>query len=241
MKTSLKGGFTGADRSVKGLYEAAHGGTIFLDEIGELPVSVQSKLLRVIESGEFYKIGGSRIVRVDVRTLAATQRSLKDEMARGRFREDLYYRLNGFPIQVPSLREHREDIPLLVNHFLKRFKTELDITAMEFSPSAIQKLMFYEWPGNVRELGNNIRQALINSTRPLIYREDIVFDVLSRKPSLKSFKESKREFEESYVSNILRITQGNVAEASRLAQKNRKDFYDLMRKHQINPDDFRQS
>ncbi|HLG22556.1 MAG TPA: sigma-54 dependent transcriptional regulator [Candidatus Manganitrophaceae bacterium] len=235
----VKGSYTGADAAAKGLYEEADGGTLFFDEIGDLPFPLQAKLLKVLESGEFRKIGGIETVRVDVRTLAATHKDLSVEVKEGRFREDLFYRLNAFPIHIPPLRRRKEDIPLLVNHFCRLHQDKLDKKLEGFSTSAIQKLMFYDWPGNVRELENRVRQAMINAAGPLVYREDIQLEENGESHSFKSFKEAKQEFEKNYVMNVLRITNGNVTEAAKLAQKERKDFYDLMRKHRLHAQKFR--
>lgn len=235
----VKGSYTGADATVTGLYEEAHGGTLVLDEVGDLPLPLQAKLLRVLESGEFRKIGGTQTIRADVRIIAATHKNLNTEIEEGRFREDLYYRLNTFPIHVPPLRERKEDIPLLTDRFFKLYQKDLNKKLEGFSASALQKLMFYHWPGNVREMENRIRQAMINANGPLVYREDIMFEEGKGTPAFKSFKEAKTEFEKNYVMNVLRITHGNVAEAARLAQKDRKDFYDVMRKFRIRSQDFR--
>lgn len=159
-----KGGYTGADTTTEGLYEQADGGTLFLDEIGDIPLSLQPKLLKILDSGEFQKIGGTRTLRVNVRTLAATHKDLTTEIEEKRFRDDIYYRLNVFPIHVPPLRDRRDDIPSLVNHFFRLYEPELKETLKGFSTSAIQKLMFHDWPGNVRELENRVRQAMIHAT-----------------------------------------------------------------------------
>jgi Nif-specific regulatory protein len=156
-----KGSFTGAHEDKKGLFEIADGGTLFLDEATEMPLSLQSKLLRALQEGEIRPIGASHEKKVDVRIVAATNRNLEKEVAGGRFREDLYYRLNVFPIRVPPLRERREDIPLLAEHFLKRYSTELGKPAAGFSQQAMELLQAYDFPGNVRELQNEVQRLVI--------------------------------------------------------------------------------
>jgi Nif-specific regulatory protein len=156
-----KGSFTGAHEDKKGLFEIADGGTLFLDEVTEMPISLQSKLLRALQEGEIRAIGATAEKKVDVRIVAATNRNLEKEVAEGRFREDLYYRLKVFPLRVPPLRERRDDVPLIANHFLARFSQELGKPAGGFSQQAMELLTSYEWPGNVRELQNEIQRLVI--------------------------------------------------------------------------------
>ncbi len=235
----VKGAYTDARTDQKGLFEEAHGGTLFLDEIGELPVTLQVKFLRVLQDGEFKRIGSTRPIRVDVRVIAATNKDLIQAIAEKTFREDLFYRLNVIPITTPPLRERKEDIPLLINQFLTDFNKELGKAVEGFSPAAIQKMMTYQWPGNVRELKNKIKQAMVLTRNNVITAEDLFFHVPVSSNKFQSFKEAKREFEKEYISQVLRICQGNISQAARLAKKDRKDFYDVMKKYGIQPEAFR--
>jgi len=235
----VKGAYTDARTDQKGLFEEAHGGTLFLDEIGELPVTTQVKFLRVLQDGEFKRIGSTRPIRVDVRVIAATNKDLIQAIAEKTFREDLFYRLNVIPVHIPPLRERKEDIPLLINQFLNDFNKELGKVVEGFSPAAIQKMMTYQWPGNVRELKNKVKQAMVLTRNNVITAEDLFFHVPVSSNKFQSFKEAKREFEKEYISQVLRICQGNISQAARLAKKDRKDFYDVMKKYGIQPEAFR--
>ncbi len=235
----VKGAYTDARTDQKGLFEEAHGGTMFLDEIGELPLALQVKFLRVLQDGEFKRIGSTKPIKVDVRVIAATNKDLIQAIAEKAFREDLFYRLNVIPIHIPSLRERKEDIPLLINHFLVEFNKELGKGVEGFSPAAIQKMMTYQWPGNIRELKNKVKQAMVLTRNNVITAEDLFFHVPVSSNKFQSFKEAKREFEKEYISQVLRICQGNISQAARLAKKDRKDFYDVMKKYGIQPETFR--
>lgn len=235
----VKGAYTDARTDQKGLFEEAHRGTLFLDEIGELPLPLQVKFLRVLQDGEFKRIGSTRPVKVDVRVIAATNKDLIQAIAEKSFREDLFYRLNVIPVHIPPLRERKEDIPLLINHFLTDFNKELGKKVDGFSPAAIQKMMTYQWPGNVRELKNKVKQAMVLTRNNVITAEDLFFHVPVSSNKFQSFKEAKREFEKEYISQVLRICQGNISQAARLAKKDRKDFYDVMKKYGIAPETFR--
>jgi two-component system response regulator GlrR len=237
----VKGAYTDARTDQKGLFEEAHLGTLFLDEIGELPLSLQVKFLRVLQDGEFKRIGSTRPIKVDVRVIAATNKDLIQAIAEKTFREDLFYRLNVIPMHIPPLRERKEDIPLLINHFLAEFNKELGKNVEGFSPAAIQKMMTYQWPGNVRELKNKVKQAMVLTRNNVIGAEDLFFHVPVASNKFQSFREAKREFEKEYISQVLRISQGNISQAARLAKKDRKDFYDVMKKYNIQPDAFRKS
>ncbi len=235
----VKGTYTDARTDHKGLFEEAHDGTLFLDEIGELPLPLQVKFLRVLQDGEFKRIGSTRGIKVDVRVIAATNKDLIQAISEKSFREDLFYRLNVIPIHLPPLRERKEDIPLLINHFLTDFNKELGKIVEGFSPAAIQKMMTYQWPGNIRELKNKVKQAMVLTRNNVITAEDLFFHVPVSSNKFQSFKEAKREFEKEYISQVLRICQGNISQAARLAKKDRKDFYDVMKKYGIEPEAFR--
>ena len=172
----VKGSFTGAVDNRKGLFETAHGGTIFLDEIGEVPVHLQVKLLRVLQEGEILRVGESRPQKVDVRIIAATNRNLEEEVARGRFRQDLYYRLNVIPIVLPPLRERAGDIPLLIEHFLRKFSPP-GTPAKTLDPEALSLLLRYDYPGNIRELENAIEHAVVLSDGPTVRVADLPLQV----------------------------------------------------------------
>jgi transcriptional regulator with GAF, ATPase, and Fis domain len=169
-----KGAFTDAKAQKKGLFELAHGGTVFLDEIGDMSPTLQAKLLRALEEKAFRRIGGTQDIRVDVRVIAATNRNLEKAIEEKRFREDLYYRLNVITIDVPPLRERREDIPLLAEHFLERFAEDFRKGPLRLAPEAVRKLQAYDWPGNVRELRNAIERAVLLGSGPAVTEEDIV-------------------------------------------------------------------
>ncbi|MFB3886055.1 MAG: sigma-54-dependent transcriptional regulator [Thermodesulfobacteriota bacterium] len=237
-----KGAFTGAVRSTKGLFTQAHGGTIFLDEIGDMPLSTQAKLLRVLQERQFYPLGSERPIEVNVRVIVATNKDLEDRVKQGLFREDLFYRIHVIPIYLPTLRERREDIPSLVEHFVKKFSDQMKKEVKGLAPAAMQKVMLHEWPGNVRELENTIEYAVAMTQQDVI-AEDLILQakgVVSQEP-LKPLKEARDAFEKSYLIYLLELCNGNVSKAAKLAGKYRADFYDLVKKHGLNLADFKKS
>lgn len=235
----VKGAFTGATQSYKGLFHAAHTGTLFLDEIGDLTPASQAKLLRVLQDKAVRPIGSTESVAVDVRVLSATHRDVESAVAAGRFREDLYYRLNVVTLKIPRFAERPEDIPLLAAHFLKKIAARTDKDVKTFTPDAMELLTSASWPGNVRQLENVVEQTVALSTGSVI-PADLVQRALKNQPSTGwSFAERRDQFEGDYLAQLLRMTRGNVSHAARLAQRNRTEFYKLLRRHHLKPKDFR--
>lgn len=230
-----RGAFTDARTDRKGLFESCNTGSLFLDEIGEMPIELQVKLLRVIQEKEIVPLGTDKSVPVDVRIISATNKNLRDEVRRSKFREDLYYRLNVIPIHVPALRERREDIPLLAHHFLWQLSQQFGKKMEPIPEELMRQLVAYDWPGNVRELQNNIERAVVMSTDGRVHPEHLFMEAL--KPPLGEggpllpYSEAKEEFERSYLNRLLDTAGGNIAEAARLAGRYRADIYRLLSKY----------
>ena len=234
-----KGAFTGATRSHNGLFQAAEGGTLLLDEIGDMPMRLQVKLLRVLQEHQVRPVGSTEALDVDVRVISATHRDLQELMGQGRFREDLYYRLNVVNIKIPTLDQRREDIPLLVAHFLQQIAREAGQERKVYAPEAVEMLVTAEWPGNIRQLYNVVRQNVALSRSPVISAELVQQSLGEHSGKLLSFSDARDEFTRNYLSQILQITTGNVSQAARLAKRNRTDFYKLLARHDLNPDQFK--
>ncbi len=234
----VKGAFTDAVANHKGLIQAADGGTLLLDEIGDMPPALQVKLLRVLQERAVRPVGSSQSHPVDVRIVSATHRDLDAAMAAGQFREDLYYRLNVVALTLPTLAERREDIPLLANHFLSKLAAKYGRRLSGFAPEALKTLITAAWPGNVRQLYNVVEQVCALATTPLVPLA-LVQRAL-RVPSVQvlSYAEAKQRFERDYLVGLLKLTDGNVADAARLAQRNRTEFYRLLQKHELTPGHF---
>ncbi len=234
-----KGAFSGAIAKHDGLFHATNGGTLFLDEIGDMPLSLQVKLLRVLQDFEVRPVGSSKSYPVDVRIISASHRNIEEKVQLGEFREDLYYRLKVVPFHIPALSERQEDIPLLINHFLKRYAQDNHKTEKRFAPDAMQYLVSAPWPGNIRQLINVVDIcATLNKadTIPL----SLARSVLQEKPGeIRTLKEARREFEKNYLIGVLRIANGHVANAAKIADRNRTEFYKLLNQHNLNPADFR--
>ena len=234
-----KGAFTGATRSHKGLFQAAEGGTLLLDEIGDMPMRLQVKLLRVLQEHQVRPVGSTEAIQVDVRVISATHRDLQEMLRTGKFREDLFYRLNVVNIDIPLLDDRREDIPLLVSHFLQQIAAEAGQERKVYAPEAVELLVTAEWPGNIRQLNNIVRQNVALSRSPVISGELVQSSLGEHAGKLASFSEARDEFTRNYLSQILQITLGNVSQAARLAKRNRTDFYKLLARHDLNPDSFK--
>jgi two-component system response regulator GlrR len=234
----LKGSFAGADQDHRGLFQAAEGGTVLLDEIGDMPMRLQVKLLRMLQENSIRPIGSNQPVPVDVRVISSTRADLTQLLAGGQFREDLYYRLNVVHIEMPPLSRRREDIPVLVAHFLVQIARDSG-TRKIYAPEAVELLATSDWPGNVRQLQNVVRQNVALSHSPIIPVELVQQSQGGSQGKLPSFDEARDEFTRSYLSQILQITGGNVSQAARLAKRNRTDFYKLLGRHQLVPDDFK--
>ena len=234
-----KGAFTGATRTHKGLFQSAEGGTLLLDEIGDMPMRLQVKLLRVLQENQVRPVGGTDALQVDVRVISATHRDLQSLLREGRFREDLYYRLNVVNIQLPTLDDRREDIPLLVANFLQIIARETEQERKVYAPEAVEMLVTAEWPGNIRQLYNVVRQNVALSRSPVISAELVQQALGEHGGKLASFTDARDEFTRNYLSQILQITMGNVSQAARLAKRNRTDFYKLLARHDLNPDQFK--
>ena len=216
-----KGAFTGANTSKPGKFEQADTGTVFLDEIGDVPPATQVKLLRILQDREFERLGSNKTRHIDVRVLAATNVDLRAALEQGRFREDLYYRLNVLPIDIPSLRERKEDVPFLVEHFIKKLAKDLGSPVQSISQGALQRLMEYHWPGNVRELENVIERSLVLGGGPVLQAEDIKLDLAPRpRPqNTDSFLPegvSLEEHEQQLIREALKRANGNKSQAARL-------------------------
>jgi DNA-binding NtrC family response regulator len=236
----VRGAFTDASRDREGLLAAAHTGTLFLDEIGELPLPLQAKLLRVLQSQEFRRIGDDHDRRVDVRIITATNRELDQLVARGGFRQDLYYRINVFPMHLPPVRERPDDIALLVHHFVQKYRARLGKVIDGLTPGALARLSAYDFPGNVRELENKIHQAMVVAAGPLIDERDIALPRAPTAPGVRvdvarPFRDVKQEmidtFERNYLTELLRTHRGNLAQAARAAGMDRKNLWALVERH----------
>lgn len=234
-----KGAFTGATRTHDGLFQAANGGTLMLDEIGDMPMRLQVKLLRVLQENQVRPVGSTKARQIDVRVISATHRNLQDLLTRGHLREDLYYRLNVVNIKLPTLNERREDISLLVAHFLQLISQDADQERKVYAPEAVEMLVTAEWPGNIRQLFNVVRQNVALSRSPVISAELVQQSLGEHAGKLASFTDARDEFTRNYLSQILQITMGNVSQAARLAKRNRTDFYKLLARHDLNPDSFK--
>ena len=231
----VKGSFTGAVRDHKGLFQTANKGTLFLDEIGDMPVPLQVKLLRVLQERHVRPVGSTQSFEVDVRVISATHRNIEAEMAAGNFRDDLYYRLNVVALHLPPLAERREDIPLLATHFLSQLAEKYKRTITSFAPEAVEVLVAAPWPGNVRQLYNVVEQAVALATTPVIPATLVQQAIQHQQTAFASFEDARRKFERDYLAQILRITEGNVTQAARLAKRNRTEFYKLLQRHQLDP------
>ena len=252
-----KGSFTGAVRSTKGLFTQANKGTIFLDELGDMPLSIQAKLLRALEERQFYPVGSEKPVQVDVRLIVATKTNLEEAVKNGLFREDLFYRIHVIPIRLPPLRERKDDIPHLVDHFLKKICVPMKKDVKGISPQGMRKLMLHDWPGNVRELENTLEYAVAMTHQDVLQEElilptdtsmqaaaanlDLVTRLLPDEGSATSLKEARAEFEKVYLIRLLELCSGGAAKAAQIAGKYRADFYDLLKKHGIKIQDFKKS
>ena len=234
-----KGAFTDAARNKKGLLLQAHQGTFFLDEISEMALSMQAKFLRVLQEKEFYPIGAQKTIKVNTRSIASSNRNLEAEVKKGAFREDLFYRIHVIVIQLPPLRQRKDDIPLLANYFLNKYarETQKDITG--FTPSAIQRLMLHNWPGNVRELENTVECAVALASQNIISEDAILPDHNAPEGGLQSLKDAKENFEKNYLIQLIELTRGNVSQAAKLAGKYRADLYQLLKKYDIKAADYR--
>ena len=233
-----KGAFTGAVKSSKGLFTRADKGTIFLDEIGDMSLPIQAKLLRVLQERSFVPLGSNNPVSVDVRIIAATNKDLKEEVQKKTFREDLYYRIHVIPIELPLLKDRKEDIPPLVEHFINKYRELMGKKIKAVAPAAMQKLMLHDWPGNVRELENTIEYAIAMTNSDTL-TEDLILRTKNGQDELLTLQEARTRFEKTYLQNLLKITSGNVSKAAELAGKYRADLYNLMKKHDITPQDFK--
>jgi two-component system response regulator GlrR len=234
----VRGAYTGADQTKKGLLQQAHGGTLFLDEIAELSPTLQVKLLRVLQDHEFLPLGAEHPITVDFRLIVATNQDLWKAVGERRFREDLYYRIHVIPVFLPPLRERREDIPLLAQHFAQHFSQQLQKDIQGFAPEVLRCLMQYEWPGNIRELRNVVERAVALSTCRIITPDLLLLGnqyTPSPRAELGSLKAAREQFERTYLIQVLTTTKGNISQAALLSGKYRTDFYKLLRKYALDP------
>ncbi len=236
-----KGAFTGASHDHQGLFQAADGGTLFLDEIGDMPPAFQSKLLRVLQERLVRPVGSVESIAIDVRLISATHRDLDKATQEGEFREDLYYRLNVVALEIPTLAERREDISLLANHFLQLLSAKNNKNIKSIAPEAMELLLQAPWPGNVRQLYNVIEQTVVLVTSNVIPAKLVQRALRSKAKEIIPFAEARQSFERNYLTKLLRMTNGNVAQAARLAQRNRTEFYKLLNKYHLAPALFKKS
>ncbi len=231
----VKGAFTGAGRDHPGLFQSAEGGTVFLDEIGDMPAQLQVKLLRVLQEGEVRAVGSTETRPVNVRILSATHRNLEEAIVSGEFREDLYYRLNVVTLPLPPLRERREDIPLLARHFLAELTEKYPRRIHGFAPDALDMLTAADWPGNIRQLSNVLEQCVALCTTSTI-PASLVARALRDKPAeIQPLAEARSAFEREYLITLLKLTRGQVSEVARLAGRNRTEVYRLLQRHGLTP------
>jgi two-component system response regulator GlrR len=235
----VKGAFTGAQGHRQGLIPAAHGGTVFLDEIGDMPLALQVKLLRVLQERMVRPVGSNEAVAVDVRVLSATHRDLELAMTEAQFRPDLYYRLNVVKLKLPPLSERREDIALLAQHFLQTLAERHRKPVKGFAPDALEALVTAPWPGNARQLYNVVEQVCVLATAPLVPLAQVQRALQMPSAEVLNYQHAKQRFEREYLNQLLKLTSGHVAEAARLADRNRTEFYRLMQKHGLDPQLFR--
>lgn len=241
-----KGAFTGASSDRKGILETADGGTLFLDEIGNLPLTVQKTLLRFLQEQEFMRIGDTRPIKVDVRVISATNADLLQEMDEGRYREDLYYRLNVVNIHLPALRERRSDLPLLAAHFIRQQNKKFGTSVQGLTPEAMQLLCAYDWPGNIRQMENVIEACMTLESADLIslsvlsqfITADANSGTVPTRVSSEDYSQALGEFETNYLLNLLNSTGGNVEEAARQAGMNMATIYRKLKKYNIRKEDY---
>ena len=234
-----RGAFTGATQNHKGLFVAAEGGTLFLDEIGDMPLSLQVKLLRVLQERHVRPLGVTTDIPINVRIICATHRRLEQLVKEGAFREDLYYRINVVALAIPSLSERREDIPLLANHFLQQLSTRYGKPLARLAPEAVEFMLNASWPGNIRQLINVLERAVALSVSTVIPLALIQETVLEEGDGILPLAEARRRFDHDYLVRLLRMTRGNVTQASRMAQCNRTVFYKLLQRHELTPAHFK--
>ena len=224
----------------KGVFVQAHQGTLFLDEIGDMSLAIQAKILRVLQERKFYPIGSDRVVEVDVRIIVATNKDLREEVNKGSFRSDLFYRIHVIPIYLPPLRERREDIPALVQHFLGKMGEQTKKGPKTLTAGALRKLMLYDWPGNIRELQNVLEYGAAMAGRGPI-TENLILPPAptAQTKSIGTLKEARQACEKDYLIKVLQACRGNVSEATAISGKCRADFYAVLQKYGLKPGDFR--
>ena len=234
-----KGSFTGAVKNHVGLFESASGGTLFLDEIGDMPQALQVKVLRALQERVIRPVGSTTDISIDVRLISATHRDLVKEMREGRFREDLFYRINVVGLEIPSLANRREDISLLANHFIKSFNKKYKKKVHSFAPEALEILISAHWPGNVRQLQNIVEQTVVLATTQIIPVNLVQKALQEESNTIVPFDTARLQFEQNYLVSLLKATQGNVTQAAKLAKRNRTEFYRLLERHHIQANAFK--
>jgi len=234
-----KGAFTGAINNHVGLFQSAEGGTLFLDEIGDMPQALQVKVLRALQERVIRPVGSTTNIDIDLRLISATHRNLVNEMKEGRFREDLFYRINVVSLEIPSLANRREDVSLLANHFLQMFSQKYKKKLHSFAPDALETLITAPWPGNVRQLQNIVEQTVVLATTQVIPVNLVQKALQEGSNSVVPLDVARQQFEFNYLINILKTTEGNVTQAARLAQRNRTEFYRLLDRHNIQASTFK--